>query len=302
MKKNKKQLKREKKNLRRLNEMKRIQKLTEMSIKNSTAENIAVRDFGIDQYGNATHRINEKGVVDSSVTEMFGCEIEKSIPEFVRSFSDKMGLGEFIRVPIRKNGLTSSGNYARCHQNVGSLVDWKGGTMIGGYQVSFYKDDGTCTFHHHHVWVNPEGNISCVTGKNYDPEINPDNALMTEDTVLTKGNKDYVLFLPVSMGCWSSIGWKVLDATIWTNWRSSGIGLADTSNGNNPSWIPTSFDQIRSTSLVTNRSGNVKFARWDDTDKKRLRLEYLNLGGFSKPSLATGKSWNEIQSELRAVA
>ena len=101
MKKNKKQLKREKKNLRKQKEMMIIQKLTEMSIKNSTAENIAVADFGIDQYGNATHRINEKGVVDSSVTEMFSCEIEKSIPEFVRSFSDKMGLGEFIRVPIR---------------------------------------------------------------------------------------------------------------------------------------------------------------------------------------------------------
>ena len=96
MKKNKKQLKREKKNLRRQKEMMRIQKLTEKSIKNSTAENIAVTDFGIDQYGNATHRINEKGVVDSSVKEMFSCEIEKSIPAFVRSFSDKKGLGEYI--------------------------------------------------------------------------------------------------------------------------------------------------------------------------------------------------------------
>ena len=109
MKKNKKQLKREKKNLRRQKEMMRIQKLTEKSIKNSTAENIEVTDFGIDQYGNATHRINEKGVVDSSVTEMFGCEIEKSIPNYIRDFADEYGLGEFIRVPIRTKGLTGSG-------------------------------------------------------------------------------------------------------------------------------------------------------------------------------------------------
>ena len=79
MKKNKKQLKREKKNLRRQKEMMIIQKLTEKSIKNSTAENIEVADWGIDQYGNSTHRINEKGAIDSSVTEMFGCELERSI-------------------------------------------------------------------------------------------------------------------------------------------------------------------------------------------------------------------------------
>ena len=120
---------------------------------------------------------------------------------------------------------------------------------------------------------------------------------MTEDTVLTKGNKDYVLFLPVSVGGISSIGWKSYDATIWTDWRSSGIALADTSNGNNHSWIPTCFSKIGTTSLVTNG-----FKRWDDTEKKRLRLEYLNVGGFSKPSLATGKSWNQILSELPAVA
>ena len=35
--------------------------------------------------------------------------------------------------------------------------------------------------------------------------------------------------------------------------------------------------------------------------KEKVR-RYRELCNFSKPSLATGKSWNEIQSELRAVA
>ncbi len=310
MKKNKKQLKREKKNLRRLNEMKRIQKLTEMSIKNykeeqilflkkNATENIAVTDFGIDQYGNATHRFNEKGVVDSSVKEMFGCEIEKSIPAFVRIFSDEKGLGEFIRVPIRKNGLTGSGKELMCHLNVGSLVDWKGGTTIGGYHVIFYKDTKSCTFHYHSIWVNSDGNASCVTN-NYDPEKNHMMSRFTEETITTKGNKEYILFIPVFVGNSNSIGWTLKDVTILRDWKYKGFALTDIRNRS--SWTPISVDQIGKSSLLTNGHGNVKFERWDDEDKKKQRLSYLNRGGFSNPSLATGKSWNVIKSELRAVA
>ena len=105
------------------------------SIEKSTAENIEVADWGTDLYGNSTHRINEKGAIDSSVTEMFGCEMEKSIPEFVRNFTDKMGLGEFIRVPIRKNGLTGSGNSFMCHYNSMLLAMSIGGHRLSGFTV-----------------------------------------------------------------------------------------------------------------------------------------------------------------------
>jgi len=295
MKKNRKQLKREKKNLRRLNEMKR-KKIT------SVIENIEVTDFGTDHHGNATHRINEKGVVDSSVTEMFGCEIEKSIPAFVRSFADKMGLGEFIRVPIRKNGITGSGATSRCHFNVGSLVDWKGGTSISGFHISFWKDDvdvrekGTTTFHHHTVWLNPEGNASCVTN-NYDYDTDERLSGITKDSITTKGDKEYLLFIPVFVGTCHSIGWKCLDATIWTDWKYSGIGVTD----NVDSWKEIPFYKVKTTNLVTNKSGKKTLSRWNDTDKKRLRRKGWDMSGFSNPSLATGKTWTEIHSELKVA-
>ena len=115
--KKKRQPNRQKKNLRREKERK---------IKMKLYKGIEVPDLltplRIDGMGNITRLINKKGSVLPTETKMYGCEIEKSVPQFISRFVDKIGLGEMIRVPIQEKGLTGSGKKNECHQNVLGLV------------------------------------------------------------------------------------------------------------------------------------------------------------------------------------
>ena len=105
-----------KKNQRRLKELERQNKKT-------------VSDFTpikIDGTGNITRLINKKGSVLTTETKMYGCDIEKSVPQFLRRFVDKiLGLEEMKRVPIRTKGLTGSGKKNECHHeyNLGLQLD-----------------------------------------------------------------------------------------------------------------------------------------------------------------------------------
>ena len=129
MKKNRRQLKKEKRNLRREKE-----RILKMKLFRGEKVSITVSHLRIDGLGNITRLINKKGSVLLTETNMCGCDFEKSVPQFVRRFVHKMDLGEMIRVPIRTNGLTGSGNYKRCHQNVPGLGLFynEEGILLGG--------------------------------------------------------------------------------------------------------------------------------------------------------------------------
>lgn len=73
-------------------------------------------------------------------------------------------------VPIRRNGLTGSGQLHCCHENVSSLVLRFGGKKVYGYMLNkdewtneqgqvFYTESWTG----HSVWETPEGNLVDVT-------------------------------------------------------------------------------------------------------------------------------------------
>ena len=66
----------------------------------------------------------------------FKCEkaTNKDIPIRYLKKLRKMGF-EPIRVPIRQQGITSEGEYLRCHANVMRVVERFGGYRLQGHQI-----------------------------------------------------------------------------------------------------------------------------------------------------------------------
>ena len=108
-----------------------------------------------------TKLVNKKGEVPSNQTEMFGCEIEREVPTFLRDFCDEVGLGEFIKVPTGKEGFPI-GVMGKCHPNVYALTKRIGGEMLRGYIINPLPNERYCLFYHS-VWITPEGNAVCIT-------------------------------------------------------------------------------------------------------------------------------------------
>ena len=108
-----------------------------------------------------TKLVNKKGEVPSNQTEMFGCEIEREVPTFLRDFCDEVGLGEFIKVPTGKEGFPI-GVMSKCHPNVYALTKRIGGEMLRGYMITPLPNERYCLFYHS-VWITPEGNAVCIT-------------------------------------------------------------------------------------------------------------------------------------------
>ncbi len=169
-KKERRNIQREKKNLRRLNEMKRKTV--------STPKKVAVK---------------EREELENTVS--FGCDVVKKeeLPSVVNRLVSTMELNKVIKVPQRKNGMTSSGKANCCHPNVQLLVDTYGGERLVGYMVD------TTPFPHiglltellfHSVWITPEGKLVDVTKKRTKP---------TELRVI-KIEDDVQYFIPVAKG------------------------------------------------------------------------------------------------------
>ena len=298
-KKNRKQLKREKKNLRRQKEMMRIQKSIENSEKSTTAP---YTPYTVDAFGQFFRNVNRRGekvLDDTSQTKMFGCEVVKEVPNHIRRFADTMGLGEFIRVPIRKNkGLTGSGVSFSCHDNSLLLAMRFGGHRLGGYSIS--KDiDGSDHFIHHSVWVNSKGNASCVSN-NYDTSMGTG----WDDT-------DHILFIPVHLGHGNDVGNVYHNAIIEHDWEETdSFILVPESQSDRQFWVYDVSNFLTwgvKETLYTIQSlcHSIHLERclskygWNTTEwTKHNRKNLFERGGFTQKSLATGKSWSEFKSEL----
>tara|TARA_E500000178_G_scaffold257195_1_gene253740 strand:- start:446 stop:1189 length:744 start_codon:yes stop_codon:yes gene_type:complete len=104
----------------------------------------------------------------------------------------KMKLGKILKVPVRQNGLTSSGKFRECHSNVERLVETYGGKHIVGYGLQRMKkkmvQEGTTdknsdktsysdskvehiNFYNHSVWLTPEGKLVCVTPSPFKKDL-----------------------------------------------------------------------------------------------------------------------------------
>ena len=87
--------------------------------------------------------------------EKYGCEEDKDFfPRRFNKLKKKVGLGPVLKVPKRKNGLTSSGKPHHCHDNVRKLVKWKGGKQLLGWMVGeLSSDKSEFIFYFHSVWI-----------------------------------------------------------------------------------------------------------------------------------------------------
>ena len=87
-----------------------------------------------------------------------------------------------IRVPIRKTGLSSQGDYLQCHINVKKMVSRYGGKRLIGHTVGEHDKDCFEVFGHS-VWITPENKVVCISKKNW-----------TEKSF--HHDKDYLIFIP----------------------------------------------------------------------------------------------------------
>ena len=97
--------------------------------------------------------------------ENYGCETVPSC--HLTKFTKKHKLANPILVPVRRRGLSGSGEPRQCHTNALLLAYRYGGTVLTGYwsscEESELKNKVLCS---HSVWVTPEGNAVCPTAHN----------------------------------------------------------------------------------------------------------------------------------------
>ena len=178
----KKQLNMAKKEARRLNEMNRKKNLI-VSFPSSHIE--------FDANGKVCRFVNKTGDVLPTDTEMFGCEIVRTLPNYVNDFIKQIGLGVVIKVPVQdKKGLTGSGEIRQCHRNSRMMSLAIGGHRLLGYCVKltsyFTNPTGACRLFDHSVWISPEGKAKCVTDYSGGDEGFVDD-------------RNEILFLPISL-------------------------------------------------------------------------------------------------------
>lgn len=84
---------------------------------------------------------------------------------------EKLKLPKKRLVKCRQDGLKSKGNPNECHCNVAKMVYRYGGHHLMGYEVRWIGPAGkeVLLFNPHSIWLNPEGEMVCLTmGHKYE--------------------------------------------------------------------------------------------------------------------------------------
>jgi hypothetical protein len=249
----------------------------------------------------------------------YGCKrATKRIHKKFLPFMKKLGIRDVYEVPIRKNGMTSSGHMNRCHTNVCKLQVTYGGKVASGFllhkekvvqltpaqhehysqeQKSFASVEWICI--PHSVWMTPEGKLVNVTQDR--PEL---------------GDRTSVLFAPLHFTDARKEYWQLLaEYYIPKNYRKNGVWVVTSSfSKEKAEEIANKYPAGRvviSQSAVLPDTTRTKFLADPDTlieeinsfivssdqgrflDADDFDLDNL-IGGFTEPSTATGKSWDEI--------
>ena len=226
----------------------------------------------------------------------FGCEVSNDyIPKNQMELLRKIGLQNIIKVKRRKNGMTSSMKSGGCHSNVRILVERCGGKQLLGYMICGggglfdTEQNGEEPFQmvYHSVWITPEGKCKDITN-NYD-----DRDGMDEDCIIRKGDKEYILFVPIGLGLIEELGVCVNGVELCSDWEMKGV-IIKTLSTNKPYHFPINlFDRfLKKYGLIG--KGIIKTGR---IPIKSLK-ECVDYGGFSQKSLGTGKYWDEIKTEI----
>jgi len=253
------------------------------------------------------------------MSNAYGCKrANNRIPKTYRPFMKKLGIRDVYEVPIRTKGMTSSGQMNQCHTNVAKLQVVYGGKVASGFllhrnkvvqltpaqrehysekEKSFASVEWSCI--PHSVWMTPEGKLVDVTHRS--PEIGDRSSELFAPLHFVDGRKEYWYFLA--------------DYDLPKNYRKNGVWITTSTsyvgkeeaeefaNKNPPGRVfigscPVFPDTttmrfladpsaIKVSSLIRKKDQG-RFADDLDLDNRR--------GGFTEPSTATGKSWDEIWS------
>jgi len=187
------------------------------------------------------------------------------------TFCRRMGITQVMDVPRRKRGMTSSGKENECHSNVRLLTRNYGGSCILGFTVIPWSHTGI-GFLSHSVWETPEGRVVDVTntGNERDTTTFLPIAKYDPDKVCYNGPRNVLFSSNPKIGIRIFRSENILD---------EGISLRGTRQLTNKELKRTRGSELREEVLMMN-----DFPAWDET------------GGFTKPSLFTGKYF-----ELREV-
>jgi len=212
--------------------------------------------------------------------ETYGCEVANDLlPTNQMKILEKIGLGNIIKVRRRNKGLTGSGYRGGCHSNVRKLVKLIGGKQLVGYGVQTnvgYKGENCVQFYNHSVWISPEGKVS-------DPTISVSSHLYDETH-----------FIPIFVYQEDNVWTHPMDLMFPENFEDRGYILQGDENHPKDMRLPFENLCLRTT---------IGTGKLTDEQLNRFFNETVK-GGFSKPSLSTGKTYDEIlkSKELSFVA
>lgn len=247
------------------------------------------------------------------IKDKFPNEVVNNLfPEIVHKVRDKINLGNILHVPKRTRGITSSGRPNNCHENARMCAEMFGGRKVTGYGVHIHKmwtNDGCdiTQFYHHSVWETPEGKLV---------DIN-----QTNDHILNKyGEQTDTYFIPIFIdenekvtNNLSKFIWFKGESFIVMNEEEDQILLTGQGK-DNPTEVTGLIGinlkslynlykqkglycgQIQSAPKLVKLNGTLRDGFFHKFAFKFWNGGYLS-GRFNEPSLATGKTYNEILCE-----
>ena len=253
----------------------------------------SVSNFRIDKIGKSTRLINQHGVVSPNETKMFGCEIEKSVPPYIKDFAEKLNLDTFIRVPIRTKGLTGSGDAFHCHYNASALTKRWGGQWLRGYSVFTYDKCETqntmpqTKFIYHSVWITPEGNAVCVSN-NYDERVDIEKDF------------DNTLFIPFGLGCIEEFGISIYNITFLNEWKNSMYHTCQITSDADKDYESNFPIAGLGSFLEKSKIGQGCLIKYEPSKEcvENFCEDAVRQGNFSQKSLGSGKSWTELRKDV----
>jgi hypothetical protein len=213
--------------------------------------------------------------------DRYGCvENTNLLPKKFRKFLKQMKLPKMYFVPHRGwSCLTGSGIKGKCHSNVIKLCLMFGGKQMVGYEVAVFGEntpDEKWVFTFHSVWITPEGKMTNVT-KNVVSHL-------------------YRGFLPLKInhpemlrdGYWVDAYENANRITISTNnFETEGIRFRGAAGSK---VIP--FDETLNAEDFYERQPDMPYTPSD----------LIGWGGFTTPSTASGKTFDEIWMERTGLA
>ena len=284
-KKERRNIKNKKRELRRRKQVQHNQENSKVSSNNI----LKYSPIKFDRFRRVCRFVNRKGDVLPTDTEMFGCEIVRDLPDYISDFVKMMGLGEVINVPVTNHEvLTGSGESGECITNSHMLSLSIGGHRLYGYnvlQINTTSSSGekiTITrFNHHSVWITPEGKTRCVTdyGSRYE-------------------NDGEIWFIPVGLNSIEQ-DFSVKLREFMIDSKSNNIVFMDTDNEN----LIDDTMKMKVVDMYIRKKGNhnIIFIEVIPFDSKELDIRWrrrIENSYFGKVSSTTGRSWDYFKNKI----